>query len=164
VVAAPVVAAVAAPAPAPEEVAATPPPDRPVAVPVAAASPPPPAPAAPPKVKIAIIGPLPDQFKHIKSRVNGQASLIFVEKEKHGQPLPDADWYITTHHTKHIWDERVKSLAGRDRLIHLNTGGIKSVVFAVSEAVEAKCAELKGLPVLHRPNGGPRPTFGPAAP
>lgn len=94
-----------------------------------------PEPPKPKKTKIAIIGLLADQFAHVRDRVNGNAELVFLDKDK-SRPVdsvPISCNYVIVLKADHSVSEVAKQKFGPDRVFFVD-GGVT--------AVTQKCLDL----------------------
>ena len=86
-------------------------------------------PVKPKKLRIAILGPLPDQFRHIEEKVGDKADLIFLDKDaKRSSTPPMIDHLIGTRHIHHSDESQAKNMLEEGDRYHYVDGGIKSVV------------------------------------
>jgi len=80
------------------------------------------------KVRVAIIGLLPDQQNAVSSTYQGDLKLMFINKEKANYAIPcTVDWIIVQHHIAHAWWDNAQAKVGHDRTLFAS-GGISSVL------------------------------------
>jgi hypothetical protein len=85
----------------------------------------------PKQKRIVIIGPLKSQFDEIEQGAKAAGltlDLRFVDKDMSHMHLPYCDYVITTKHSSHDADEMSIAHVGRDRVFHVDGGGIGTIV------------------------------------
>jgi hypothetical protein len=80
------------------------------------------------KVRVAIIGLLPDQQNSLSSLYQGNLKLLFINKENADRQIPcTVDWIIVQRHTVHAWYHNAQAKVGHARTLFAS-GGISSVL------------------------------------
>lgn len=96
-----------------------------------------------PKIRIGVVGPRLDVFTHAESKVNGHAKMVFLDVTRAASEVPDLDWCITTKHASHSWDTKVRQKLGRDRLVHISTSGVDTIVKTVFDLASRQPAPVR---------------------
>ena len=93
------------------------------------------------KLRIAVVGLLPDQQQAVRNRLNGDVDLYFSKDRSDTGIPPSADAVIVQRHTRHADYHKAIAEKGRDRVAFVS-GGISAVV-----------AKVKEFTAQHQPGG-----------
>jgi hypothetical protein len=88
------------------------------------------------RLRIGVIGLLPDQQEAVRNRINGNAELVFLRKDAYPNNVPPKlDACIVHRHTRHYWWEWARTHYPPNRVAFLD-GGISKVTEQIREWVQ----------------------------
>jgi hypothetical protein len=88
------------------------------------------------KIRVAIIGLLPQQQNNLRAIYQGDLKLLFVDKERADKDIPcTVDWIIAHRHIDHCWYANAQKKVGSGRTL-FSDGGLSTVLEKLAEIEE----------------------------
>jgi hypothetical protein len=101
-----------------------------------------PPPQRPRRVKVGLVGPLPDQVEAVRRHMKRDAKIVSVSNEPGGnlirEKLGHCDYIVVSYHAKHRHLDAARDTVGRDRTVQMRTGGVVEIARKIDELIGAQ--------------------------